>query len=227
MTEPHRIHWYNSLARKIIIPVFRMIFSKLGEVTITGQENIPIGTPYLMVFNHVSIMEAPILVSFWPETLEVLGAKDVWDRPGQNFLARAYGGIPINRGEVDRTAMYRMLQVIQSGKPLMVAPEGTRSHQPGMQRGKPGIAFVVEKLNVPIVPVGIVGTTEDYLSNLLGMKHPEISLSIGEPFQLPSELGESLKRSEAYQIQVDYVMVKIAVLLPEEYRGVYSTGSSV
>ena len=222
MTNSYKIHWYNKLARKIILPIFRFIFTHLGEVNITGLENVPVGKPYLMVFNHVSLMEAPLLVSFWPNSLEVLGAKDVWDRPGQNFLARAYGGIPIYRGEVDRTAMYKMIQVLESGKALMIAPEGTRSHQPGMQIGKPGIAFVYEKHKVPFVPVGVVGTTEDYLPNLLHFKHPTVSLNIGKPFELPPDLGDGQKRSIAYQMQVDYVMKKIAELLPEEYHGIYA-----
>lgn len=222
MNQPHQIRWYNRLARTVLLPIFRVLFSKMGKIQITGQENIPLGTPYLMVFNHVSILEAPVLVSFWPETLEVLGAKDIWDRPGQNLLARAYGGIPINRGEVDRTAIYKMLQVIESGNALMVAPEGTRSHVPGMQRGKPGIAFIVEKLKAPIIPVGVVGTTEDYISNLFRFKRPLVTLTVGKPFQLPTDLGEGLKRSEAYQVQVDYVMGKIAELLPADYRGFYA-----
>lgn len=222
MSKAYRIPWYNKLARKIIAPLFRFLFSKLSRIEITGLEKIPLGKPYLLVFNHVSVVEAPILVSHWPEFLEALGAKDVWDRPGQNLLAIAYGGIPINRGEVDRTAMYMMLDVLKAGKPLLIAPEGTRSHQPGMQIGKPGIAFVYEKIPVPFVPVGMVGTTDKFLPDMLHFRHPVVKVNIGDPFLLPNELGAGEKRSVAYQIQVDYVMKKIAELLPEEYRGVYA-----
>ncbi len=222
MNEIHRISWYNRLARKIVIPVFRVIFSVLADVKITGQQHIPVGKPYLLVFNHVSLFEAPVLVSFWPETLEVLGAKEVWDRPGQDLLARAYGGIPISRGEVDRVAVYKMLSVLESGKPLMIAPEGTRSHTPGMQVGKTGVAFVYEKFHIPFVPVGIVGTTEDLLSNMFRFNHPRVSMNIGEAFHLPEDLGKGERRSVGYQIQTDYVMKKIAALLPMDYRGVYA-----
>jgi 1-acyl-sn-glycerol-3-phosphate acyltransferase len=222
MNSEYHLPWYNKLARKIIIPIFRLLFNTLSHVEVSGLENIPVGQPYLMVFNHVSLYEAPILVSHWPESLEVLGAKDVWERPGQNLLANAYGGIPIYRGEVDRTAMYKMLAVLQSGRPLLIAPEGTRSHKPGMQAGKPGIAFVYEKLHVPFVPVGMIGTTEDFLPNLLHFRKPTVKMVIGPAFMLPTDLGAELKRSEAYQVQVDYVMRKIAALLPEEYRGMYA-----
>ena len=69
--------------------------------------------------------------------------------------------------------------------------------------------------------MGIVGTTEDLLSNLIRFKKPRIELNIGDPFFLPDGLGDDLPRSKAYQLRVDYVMRKIADLLPEEYRGYY------
>lgn len=222
MTEEYHLPWYNRLARGILLPTFRSIFRNFCRVEINGLENVPVGQPYLMVFNHVSIFEAPLLACFWPESIEVLGAREVWERPGQGLLAQMYGGIPIFRGEVDRTAMYKMLSVIQSGKPLMLAPEGTRSHKPGMQIGKTGVAFIYEKMKVPFVPVGVEGTTEDLFDNIFHMRHPLLRFTVGEPFLLPEDLGAGQKRSEAYQTHVDYVMRKIAELLPPEYRGVYA-----
>jgi len=222
MNEEFHLPWYNRLARGILLPIFRGIFHSFCKVSINGLENIPQGQPYLLVFNHVSIFEAPFIACYWPEALEVLGAKEVWERGGQGLLAQLYGGIPISRGEVDRTAIYKVLSVIQSGKALLIAPEGTRSHRPGMQIGKPGVAFIYEKMQVPILPVGVEGTTEDLLSNIFHFRHPSLSLNIGEPFMLPADLGAGQKRSEAYQAQVDYIMKKIAALLPPEYRGIYA-----
>lgn len=222
MTEEFRLPWGNRLARAILLPVFHGIFHSFCQVKVTGLENIPLKQPYLVVFNHVSIFEAPFIASYWPEALEVLGAKEVWERGVQGWLAQLYGGIPINRGEVDRTAIYKVLSVIQSGKSLMIAPEGTRSHQPGMQIGKPGVAFIYEKMKVPIVPVGVEGTTEDLLSNVIHLRHPFLAMNIGTPFMLPEDLGAGMKRADAYQVQVDFIMKKIAALVPPEYRGVYA-----
>ena len=145
MKDTYHIPWYNKLARNIILPAFRLIFNGLSKLTVEGMENFPKEGPYLIIFNHVSLYDAPVVVSHLPEIPEVLGASDIWNRPGQDFLARAYGGIPIHRGEVDRNAMYKMLAAIKAGHPLMIAPEGGRSQKPGMRRGKPGIIFLLEK----------------------------------------------------------------------------------
>jgi 1-acyl-sn-glycerol-3-phosphate acyltransferase len=222
MTKTYHVPWYNRFARSLILPIFRLLFQTLGKVEAEGYENIPLGKPYVLVFNHVSLYDAPLVVSHWPENLEVLGAVDVWSRPGVDILAKAYGGIPIHRGEVDRTAMNQMLNVLENGIPLMVAPEGGRSHKPGLRIGKPGIAFVNEKMSIPFVPVGVEGTTDDYLSNLIHFRHPHARINIGQAFFIPVEIGADLPRSQRYQAQVDYVMRKIGDLLPAEYRGVYA-----
>lgn len=223
MKEQYQVPWYNTFGRAILLPLLRFAFSTLGRLEVTGKENIPTGTPYLVVFNHVSLYDAPVVVSNWPEKPEVLGASDVWNRPGQNVLARIYGGIPIHRGEVDRIAMYKMVSALESGRPLLVAPEGGRSHQPGMRRGKPGAIFVLEKVDVPIIPVGVVGTTDDYLSNLLHFRRPMATVKIGKPFRIPAEIGGEGTRTEKYQMRVDYIMQRIADLLPEAYKGVYAS----
>ncbi len=221
MTATYHVPLLNRIFRVIILKTFRLIFGTFCRVETSGLEKVLVGELYLMVFNHVSLYEAPVLLSYWPEKPEVLGAVDVWNRPGQDLLAKAYGGIPIHRGEVDRSAMKKMLEVLKAGLSIAVAPEGGRSHTPGMRQGKPGIAFLLEKYRIPIIPIGIVGTTEDLLSNLIRLKKPRILLNIGDPFYLPDGLGDDLPRSEAYQQRVDYVMRKIAELLPEEYRGYY------
>lgn len=177
----------------------------------------------MLVFNHVSIFDPPFMIAFWPELPEVLGAIDVWNRPGQNILAGLYGAIPIRRGEVDRAAMEKMLRVLRGGRPLMVAPEGTRSHEPGLQMGKPGIIYIIEQTKVPVIPVGIVGTTDDFLKRVLRWERPQLEMNIGEPFYLPSIDEAGLTPKEIRQRKVDYIMRKIAALLPDAYRGIYAS----
>lgn len=210
----------NRIARRIIRPLFKFLFRLISRIELKGFENIP-DEPYILVFNHVSLYEAPLIVAFWPIFPEVLGASDVWNRPGQNILARAYGGIPIDRGEINRTAMHRMVAAVLTGRSLMIAPEGGRSHSPGMRKAKSGIIYLFEKTRAVIVPVGLVGTTDDFLSNALRGKRPQASLTVGKPFVLPEfEEGEK-SGADVRQEKVDYIMKKIAELVPDEYRGYY------
>lgn len=214
--------WVRFLTRPLLRFIFRLIFRILSPVKIEGRENIPRGRPYLVAINHVSLYEAPFIGVFWPEQLEAMGAVDIWSKPGQNILARLWGGIPVRRGEYDRLLFDRVLSALAAGYPLLIAPEGGRSHRPGMRPAKPGIAYLAEKSGAPVVPVGIVGATDDYWDKASRGKRPPLEMRIGKPIHLPPVTGVGAARRAARQRNADLVMRRIAGLLPEEYRGVYA-----
>jgi 1-acyl-sn-glycerol-3-phosphate acyltransferase len=214
--------WRRRISRPLITAVFRGLFRLLSEVEITGMENVPLGQAYVVATNHVSTFEAPLVGGFWPEICEALGAVEVWHRPGQSILANLYGGIQVHRGEVDRQLFEAALAVLRSGRPLMIAPEGGRSHKPGMRRAKAGIAIILEEAGVPVIPVGVVGTTDDFWQKASHFKHPRVEMHIGRPFRVPPLAGQGSDRREARQRNADLVMAHIAGLLPEEYHGVYA-----
>jgi 1-acyl-sn-glycerol-3-phosphate acyltransferase len=197
------------------------VFRILAPVRIRGRQNVPRGSPYIVAFNHVSLFDPPFIGVFWPETVEVMGAVEVWSRPGQNVLARLWGGIQVHRGDYDRALFDRVLAALRSGYSLMLAPEGGRSHAPGLRRAKPGVAYIAEESGVPVIPVGIVGTTDDFWRRAARGKRPRLEMRIGRPFRLPPILGKGEARRESRQRNADLVMAHIAGLLPEEYRGVY------
>ncbi len=222
MSHAYQVPLFARLSRVFLRPIFRGVFRILGKVELEGIENIPSDGAYLIVFNHVSIYDPPFVVAFWPKPPEVLGAVDVWSRPGQNILALLYGGIPIHRGEVDRVAMEKMVSVLRNGSPLLVAPEGGRSHHPGLRLGKPGTAYLVDKTQVPIVPVGVIGTTDDFFKRAIRGEKPLLRMVIGPSFHVPEIEEPQLSPKETRQRKVDYLMGRIASLLPPNYRGVYA-----
>lgn len=218
----YRIPRVQKASRWLVVHFLRLFLLKLSRVTVSGVENIPESGSYLLIYNHVSLYDPPMIVCLLSKWPEMLGAVDIWSRPGQSLIARMYGGIPIQRGTVDRTAMSKMLSVLRAGYPLLVAPEGTRSHKPGMQRAKTGIVYLVEKTGVPVVPIGITGTTDDFLKQALTGKQPEVRVRIGSPFALPDVDSTGLTPAEIRQKKVDLMMRKIAELLPRDYQGVYA-----
>jgi 1-acyl-sn-glycerol-3-phosphate acyltransferase len=220
--EYHLAWWRKWLARPLLRLVLSTVFHILAPIKVTGKKNVPRGRAYIVAINHVSLFEAPFVGVTWPEQMEALGASDVWERPGQNILARMWGGIPVHRGEYDRAAMEGVLSALRMGYPLLMAPEGGRSHKPGMRVAMPGIAYIVEQAGVPVLPVGIVGTTDDFFSKALKGKRPQLEMHIGKPLQLPPLEGRGEARHASRQRNADLVMQHIAGLLPEEYRGVYA-----
>jgi len=222
MKEPYRIPFQLWLIRLVMKPVFRGIFHLLGGVKITGKENIPFGKAYVVAMNHVSMFDPPFVAAFWPEQLEIIGASDVFEKPMEGLILKAYGVMPVRRGDYERTLMMKIINIIKSGVPFLIAPEGGRSHVPAMRRAKPGIGYIIEQTGVPVVPAALIGTTEDYWQRAKRFKRPLLEMRIGKPIQLPEITSKGNARHEARQQNADLVMRHLAGLLPEEYRGVYA-----
>ncbi|MGD2251746.1 MAG: (d)CMP kinase [Anaerolineales bacterium] len=214
------VSWWAKLFRLVARPVFRLLYRLLSRVEMEGMERIPTEGSYLVVSNHVSILEAPMVISFWPHSLEVAGAAAVLERPFQGRLMRAYGAMPIYRGTADRAVLDNIVANLRSGLPVFLNPEGGRSHVPGMQKAKAGAAYVVGKTSVPVVPVGVIGS--EAVHKVLSLKRrPRLRMVVGDPIQLPPVPWRSPERKAVLEQNTERLMRAIAELLPPEYRGVY------
>jgi 1-acyl-sn-glycerol-3-phosphate acyltransferase len=89
----------------------------------------------------------------------------------------------------------------------------------------PGAAYIIEKTGVPVIPVGITGTTDDFFTRAIRFKRPLLEMRIGKPLNLPPVEGIGAARREALQANADQIMLAIAALVPPESRGVYRTSS--
>jgi 1-acyl-sn-glycerol-3-phosphate acyltransferase len=221
--KEYRLAWWRRwLARPLLRVSLRAVFRILAPVKITGKRNVPLGKPYIVAINHVSIFDPPFAGVFWPEQVEAMGAVEVWSRPGQNILARLWGGIQVHRGDYDRAMFDIVLAVLRSGYPLLIAPEGGRSHAPGLRVAKLGIAYLAEQSGMPVIPAAIVGTTDDFWKKATKGKRPQLEMRIGKPLHLPPVEGKGERRRASRQRNADLVMRTIAGMLPEGYRGVYA-----
>jgi 1-acyl-sn-glycerol-3-phosphate acyltransferase len=209
------------VSRFVGVPFFKTLMVLLCKVSVRGRENIPPYGPYFIAFNHVDTLDAPLLVLYWPYQPEGITAAENFSNPVIATLMHMYGAIPLKRTEYDRDALEKGLAVIKAGSPLIVAPEGTRRRQPGMQAAKEGLAFLALKAKAPIVPVGIVGT-ENWIPSWKKFRRPEITMVIGKPFSLPAEPLTRDNRREKLAEYTTLIMKRIAELLPLEYRGVYA-----
>lgn len=219
---PYRVSNATRFRRWALRLIFRIIFHVLCDVHIVGQENIPPDSAYIIAHNHISLFEPPFIAAFWPIPFEAIGGADVFSRPGQKIMVRAWSAIPVKRDRYDRKVIDVMISLLDAGHPLLIAPEGGRSHAIGLRRALPGVAYMMHRANVPVLPIGVVGTTDDMLQRALRFERPRIELRIGKTFKLPPITGKGKTRRISRQQNADLVMQHIAVLLPEDYRGVYA-----
>ncbi len=209
------------IRRSMLRGTFRQIFHILCKIELNGFENIPKGEAYVVAYNHISLFEPPLVMAFWPEIAEAVAGADVFDRPFQKFFVRSYKAIPVRRGQYDRKVIDVTLDVLEAGKPLVISPEGGRSHETSLRKAQVGIAYLVDKAKVPVLPVGISGTTDDMLKRAFKGKRPKLVMNVGEAFHPPPISGKGEARRQARQDNADLVMQKIAQLIPENHRGYY------
>jgi 1-acyl-sn-glycerol-3-phosphate acyltransferase len=137
------------------------------------------------------------------------------------LLARLYHGIAVHRGEYDRKPIDTIIAALRAGKPVCLAPEGRRSHERGMNRARPGVAYIVEKTGVPVLPVAVVGTSEQFFSQGIHLMRPRVEMRIGPSIHLPPVEGKGAARHQSLQANADQIMLAIASMMPPEYHGVY------
>jgi 1-acyl-sn-glycerol-3-phosphate acyltransferase len=177
----------------------------------------------LIAHNHVSVVEPPLIGSFWPTPPEAIAAAYLWDKGGmESLVVKGWGCIPVRRGQFDRQLIDDILHVLRCGRPLLYAPEGKRSHTPGLIQAQLGIGYVVSKARVPVVPVGIVGSTAEELRDAFRLKKPILEMRIGKVMHFNPLEGSAKARRESRQIVTEQIMRQIASLLPAEYQGIYA-----
>ena len=196
----------------------RIITRLTTRAEIIGAENVPREPPYLLVTNHLSALDLPVVVLAFPHPIRPFAARE--HRSNLLFAPILNGAkaIWVRRGEVDRRALREALAVLERGEALGVAPEGTRADEThALQPAKPGVAYLGTRADVPIVPAGIAGT-EKIKHNLLRLRRTPVRIAVGEPFHLPKT---KRARTDELREYTDMIMHRIAELLPPEYRGVY------
>lgn len=204
--------------RAIFRPLIRLFF----KVRFKGMRNVPARGPYIVAYNHTSLIEPPFILAFWPTQLEALSGHDVWERPGQGQIVKLYGATPVKRGEYDRKVFDVMTAQLAAGRSIAIAPEGGQSSVAELREANPGVAYLIEKMDVPVVPVGVSGSYKGILKDAFNLKRPAITMQIGQAFNLPAIEARGQQRREARQKNADEIMIRIARLLPKKYHGYYA-----
>ena len=209
-----------SITQRIVNSIIKFLTTVLCRVYDEPLRHVPNKGPLLIVANHVNFLEVPILLTrLMPRPVTGLAKHETWQNPFFAFLFDLWEGIPVRRGEGDIEAIRRCREALKKNKIVAIAPEGTRSGDGRLLRGKPGIVFIAKLSNVPILPVAYYGG-EDFWKNLKRLRRTDFHILVGKPFVL--ETGKRRIDRETRQQIVDEIMYQIAFLLPTKYRGYYT-----
>ena len=203
--------------------VARSALRLLARVTVEVQGELPKDGPLIVVANHLSNADPPLVAGWLTPMLgrqmHILAKAGLFFWPLGPIL-RALGATPVRSGGSDIEA-YRLAKgFLDRGEILCIFPEGTRSADGVMAETKPGVAMLATRTQVSILPVGVSGT-DRFLGR--GARFPRlrtrITLRVGRPFVVDSR-GEGSRR-ESMQQASDQIMGHIAELVDERHRGRY------
>lgn len=210
------MHWVYYFGRGVI----RFLLFIFATWTVKGKENLPGQGPLVIVSNHLHIADSPIVAASIPRKSYFMAKEDLWHNSWSRYWVENFGAFPVKRDSFDREAIRQAEDKLKQGFAVIMFPEGGRSPTAKMRQGLPGAALIASHMNVPILPVAIMGSEK--LKDLWWcfIHHPRITITIGKPFNLPPAEGKTSR--ERRQQMIDYIMRKIAALLPTEYQGVYA-----
>ena len=133
-----------------------LYFKIFHRFEITGADNIPVIGSFILASNHASYFDPPALGCKLPRNLHYFARDTLFFWP-LGFLIRNLNSIPVNRSQLDIATLKRVLKVLQSGDPLLVFPEGTRSPDGQIHSGKKGIGLLLAKSQSDVLPARIRG----------------------------------------------------------------------
>jgi 1-acyl-sn-glycerol-3-phosphate acyltransferase len=182
---------FYQFARAVVLSAFKVVF----RVRVVGKERVPKHGAYIVAPSHRSNLDVPFAAYITPRTVRFLAKEELFSTAFSRRLFDALGAVEVERGTADRGAMRALEQVLESGQPVAIFPEGTRRSGPEIGELFAGAAYLSVKYGVPIVPVGI-GGSEHILPK--GKKIPRIhrvAVSVGSPLHPPVLDGGSRRRA--------------------------------
>ena len=212
-----------TLTRKILGPVARLLYRPVIE----GRENIPRTGPLLLASNHLSFVDSIVIPLVTPRRVVFLAKSEYFTGHGmrgalKRWMFTAVGCVPIRRGTAGaaQEALDSALEILRDGLAFGIYPEGTRSRDGRLYRGRTGVAWLALTAGCPVVPVGLSGTQD---IQPVGSRVPrirKITIRFGKPLDFSYLQGTrpGLARREA----TDAVMAAIHELSGQELVAHYN-----
>src|SRR3990172_6554920 len=215
---------WTRLKRRIIRSIIAFGVRLTTQVEVEGMEKIHDQKgKAIVVVNHLGRLDAALPFLLIPrEDVIIVVAEKYRKQAIFRFLVRELGLLWLERFEADLGTLREVLRRLERGGILLIAPEGTRSQTKALLPGKPGATYIEAKSGSLIIPAGVTGT-EDRLveESFKKFRRQNIKVVIGEPFTIPPL--PKTGRDEYLKKYTDEIMARIAVLLPEKYRGEYAS----
>lgn len=202
----------HTLARLVLVPLSRMAF----RPTIEGREHVPRTGPVILAANHLSFVDSFLIPLLSPRPVVFLAKAEYFEQPGvSGFLARTFftaiGAVPVQRGahRGAQGALDQALDVLADGGAFGIHPEGSRSRDGRIYRGRTGVAWLALASGAPVVPVAIIGSDRIQPIGAWLPRPGRITVRFGPPMSFEPAPGNA---NQARRAITDDIMAAIGEL---------------
>jgi 1-acyl-sn-glycerol-3-phosphate acyltransferase len=211
--------------KMILVPILRPLFRPWVE----GLENVPEGGAAIFASNHLSFSDSIFLPLMVPRRITFLAKADYFT--GRSLKGRltasffkGVGQVPVDRtgGSAGEAAVRKGLDILRRGEMLGIYPEGTRSPDGRLYRGKTGVARMALEARVPVLPVAMIGTGEIQPPGKIIPRVRRVGIRIGRPLNFSRYTGLAKDRFVLRSV-TDEIMYELMELSGQEYVDIYAT----
>lgn len=212
------------LSRMTVAPLLRAIW----RPSVEGRDNVPKSGGVLIASNHLSFVDSVVIPMVSPRKVVFLAKAEYFTGKGPKGIAsrtwfNAMGMIPVER-EDSRAAVNSLdqaLQVLRDGEAFGIYPEGTRSRDGRLYRGRVGVAHLAMQAGVPVVPVGITGTPDVMPIGSNRPRRAKVTVKFGDPLHFGDDF-KTMPAGKARRQATDHIMAAIAQLSGQERAAAYN-----
>jgi len=195
-----------AVLKPLTVAIMRLLFGLESR----GAEHVPAEGPVLLVANHASVLDPPLVGGAARRRLSFLAKAELFDVPLFGGLIRRLGARPLRREGPDAGALRAALRVLRDGGALLVFPEGTRGQGGVLGPAKPGAGMLAVLGKAPVVPVYISGSGGAWPRGRRLPRPAKVTITFGSPFAVTPSAGAS--RKDDYEAVSRQMMAAIADL---------------
>lgn len=207
----------------IMAPIARFVF----RPTITGRENIPKTGRVILASNHLSFVDSLVIPLTAPRRVQFLAKNTYFTGTGlKGWISRTFftsiGAVGVERGagQAAQDALDAGRRILESDSAFAIYPEGTRSLDGRLYKGRTGVAWLALTTGAVVVPVGLIGTQEIQPVGTKGIRIRKITVKFGTPIDVSAH--GSAESGKARRLATDEIMAAIHELSGQELAGVYN-----
>jgi len=211
-----------AFVKAVVFALVRLLF----RLETRDPGRVPAAGPALLVSNHSSVLDTPLIGSTSRRRLAFLAKAELFRIPLFGALLRRLGARPLRRAGADPAAMRTALRVLEEGGALLVFPEGTRGPEGVLRPARAGAGMLAVVSGAPVVPVYVSGSGRAWPKGARFPRPARVTVAFGEPFRVEAKRGGD--RREQYEAAGRSMMAAIARLKDTlEGRGAARSGQEL